>query len=1251
MSTEPAAKGPRRTVRIGKYEVLSHIATGGMGAVYRARDTELGREVALKVLPPDLASNPGLLERFRREARSAAKLCHENIVTLFEFGEVGGTNFLALEYVDGIDLHDYINRKTKLDPEEAREILLQAARALEHAHQQGIVHRDIKPSNFLLTRKENGRVLVKMTDMGLAREANDDEHRVTRSGTTVGTIDYISPEQARDSRAADIRSDIYSLGCTFYHMLGGRPPFPEGSLTERLLKHIGEEPEDIVELNPSVPEDLRAILRRMLEKKPEDRYQTPDELIAEITGQQPTLRSTDTLDMLSALAEAEKPRRKAPKRSTDVAAETEVIEEASDSSLRRRSPVSSGSRRPSTKTARVRRRGKSRRNKDEDGEEELFLGMPIETAKKIGILAGVALLLGIIAAIVLRTGSRPLSTEREDNDKPRLTEGIAPPPDRPTVPDKPRDPVVPAGPPQLYPAVAAIDPGQMRKQIEGPWGRDAAQAEPAPLSISRMALLGGTNSSAPSLATAYASAPADQSTVLLEINDNGPLFQSPLAVTGRNIIVRAGKGYRPLLVWDLGATKPDPAAKITTFLDVTQGRLTLENIDVAVRCSNGTGAAALFRVAGGDFLARDCTFSVSGKQQGGVALVQLDPGSAPRPAGGELAPRCRLNRCYARGTSLVSLDVQAPAAEVLLDGCLLVGGELPLLHVTARQDVVTTLRVVRSTLVARETCLRVRSAAGQNKPAFHGIGWDSLLARTSSGVGGALVDLELGADAEALQWQAANCLYAGWMNLLQGSKPIPASDASGWLTRWGRKDGDKAVADTWPYGEPQDPAELLPAVFTPEGAPVTYAASSGKGALGCDTLALPPVRDNWLSLTFERFIGSGSVTDFLSAGAPNEVPVGDASLFHGGRVDLSKTDLGDYLQIIQKTQKLGPRVVLRLTGPPGEWKTSPLHIKGSSLLLCFDPPDSKGQRLLLTPRDNFGGSPEALISVEDGTLDIVGGGIRCPDFKSALVPPFLLLVRGGNLRIHGCHLQGPLTQPPSSYTGLIHLEGSGKTEGDKANVCALSEAVLVSGKGGIEVAGAGARLGMQQCTIVCAEDAIHLQPAGSALARLNLQVSLEHTTIAARRAVLLLDDAPGVTMACTPAVLQSRRCAFLDPFIDKAGMSHRAGLLLAAGDAVARGLLVWQSEGDVYDKRLDFHLAPASGPMPEKAQLHTIWAQLWGPLGDARTTWDAWQQNKLDLGGLQLEHLALTSPARFGTPTPGADLALLGIVKKPAKMP
>ena len=290
--------------RIGHYEVISHLKTGGMGAVYRALDLERGREVALKVLSQEAAENPRRLERFRREAQHGVLLQHENIVTVYEFGEADGLHFLAMEFVDGTDLEEYVRKQGVLKPDDARRVLVQIAKALDYAHEQGVVHRDIKPSNILLTRR-HGRLLVKVADLGLARGGVEEETRVTTDGSTVGTVDYMAPEQARDSRAADIRSDIYSLGCSLYHMLSGAPPFADGSLVERVVKHARAEPPDLRTVNPAVTDDLWAVCRRMLEKKPAQRYQSPAELLVDLenlslppaeTAQQPTVIATGRSD-------------------------------------------------------------------------------------------------------------------------------------------------------------------------------------------------------------------------------------------------------------------------------------------------------------------------------------------------------------------------------------------------------------------------------------------------------------------------------------------------------------------------------------------------------------------------------------------------------------------------------------------------------------------------------------------------------------------------------------------------------------------------------------------------------------------------------------------------------------------------------------------------------------------------------------------------------------------------------------------
>jgi serine/threonine-protein kinase len=282
MSQESPATGAR-PIRLGKYEIVSRIASGAMGAVYKARDIATDHIVAVKVLPPDLAANPVLFKRFEREALAAAKLSHENIVGAFELGEFGGTLYIVMEHVEGIDLLRHLQQQQpgRLEVGEAIEIVIQVTRGLEHAHAHGIVHRDVKPSNMLLTQKA-GRRVVKLADLGLALDQmGEGDSKITRAGTVLGTVDYMSPEQARGGKV-DGRSDVYSLGCSLYHMLTGRTPFFDGPVSEKMYKHVNVMPDDPREFNPSIPDEVILVLGRMLEKSSEDRYQTPAALLRDL---------------------------------------------------------------------------------------------------------------------------------------------------------------------------------------------------------------------------------------------------------------------------------------------------------------------------------------------------------------------------------------------------------------------------------------------------------------------------------------------------------------------------------------------------------------------------------------------------------------------------------------------------------------------------------------------------------------------------------------------------------------------------------------------------------------------------------------------------------------------------------------------------------------------------------------------------------------------------------------------------------
>ncbi|MGD0898575.1 MAG: SUMF1/EgtB/PvdO family nonheme iron enzyme [Thermoguttaceae bacterium] len=392
-------QGKGKGLVFGQYTVLDQIGEGGMGVVLKARHRRMKRTVAIKVLPPAAMKQAGAVERFQREVQAAAQLSHPNIVTAYDAGEHRGMYYLAMEYIEGHDLATAVKEHGPLEVRQAVECILQAARGLQYAHEQGIIHRDIKPGNLLLDKKGT----VKILDMGLARIAGPDAvlggpERLTTSGQALGTCDYMAPEQALDTHAADHRADIYALGCTLYRLLIGRPPYQAETFAKLFLMHLEAPIPSLRAARPEAPEALDSLCHRMLAKKPEDRCQSMAEVVAELEAvlavlsgrsrmapPEPPESSSAALSQTLAFLQGSRPA------GTAVAPPKAAVEEETQPGITRQETGTNILVKARRALAKVRRK-------------------PLALA---GLVGGLLLLLGIILTIILRHGT--LTVEIDEN--------------------------------------------------------------------------------------------------------------------------------------------------------------------------------------------------------------------------------------------------------------------------------------------------------------------------------------------------------------------------------------------------------------------------------------------------------------------------------------------------------------------------------------------------------------------------------------------------------------------------------------------------------------------------------------------------------------------------------------------------------------------------------------------------------------------------------------------------------------------
>ena len=547
-------RGEEVGIRLAHFEITGRLGSGGMGAVFKATDLELARDVALKILHPSSSQDASLIARFRNEARACAQLNHDNIARVYYAGSQDGLYFIAYEFASGRTIRDLIVESGRLSPSDTINYAIQVTLALNHTAAAGIVHRDIKPSNIMLTT--SGR--VKVVDLGLARrDTTDSIGDITVAGTTLGTFDYIAPEQARDPRNADGRSDIYSLGCTMYHMLTGRPPYPEGTALQKLLDHQGKSPPDPRTLNSSVPEEIAAIMRKMMANNPDSRYQAPGLLLNDL------IQMAQILGLQSVPAEGIVWRKLGPAGNRQplgaVWVFVSVLLICLTAVFLHRVPPSGG-------------------NADIALNEPGDIGMEVDQLPS-GIRSPE------INGATASAGGETISVPASEADLPKPVNGSS----ILTVPNNTSEPAATATAPALtfgqlpiplvYPfnsAIARMGIGKPQIPEQVPDAIIAATVGPFVLQRST-----GATESFRTLKAAVADARSGD-VVLLRYNGypDDLLTQPPVRIVGMDLIIRAADGFRPTLVFD-GA--PEGTVSPGRMISLRgNGKLTLLDVDLRV---------------------------------------------------------------------------------------------------------------------------------------------------------------------------------------------------------------------------------------------------------------------------------------------------------------------------------------------------------------------------------------------------------------------------------------------------------------------------------------------------------------------------------------------------------------------------------------------------------------------------------------------------------------------------------------------
>ncbi len=1248
----PAAEGVReatpesRSSTLGRYELKQRIGAGGMGWVYQAVDKQTGRVVALKVLPKSKAANPQLVKRFQSEAHAASVLNHESIVRVFDAGQADGYLYIALEYFEGSDVFQLVKEHGVLPLGRSIEIIDQMTQALEHAFEKGIVHRDIKPSNVLISRTGQ----AKLTDMGLARSIDEStDTGITRAGTTVGTVDYMAPEQARDSRSADIRSDIYSLGCTWYHMLTAEPPFPKGSVTNKLFAHMSSPRPDPRVLNKEITADVVEVMHTMMARKPKDRYQTPAELL-------------DALDLIKKRARATSGR--ATPAPTPKPAEVSLRDTLADVDL---GPTPSNVAVP----LRTVRRAPARRNAVPKALTVTGIVVASLAILVALVWTGVSLFSGTERVDVIPLNGDPNDSDPADNQGDPGAATLANVDGQTTSPAKnrnastdPKSSSQATSPGKGLPA--DFSPLDEPEWVDNWWSRDTLPDRVAEFNLERLTV--GRDDGPPSEYGDLESAVMHllQTGGLIELYGNGPFVLPATRIKPEKPLVIASAGNnQPVILLTLPG---DPQA--SSCLSVAQSPLVLMGVHLTVVVDNyrAPRPRALVELTNADLIVRDSSVTMLGSTDAEITLFRIN--EQPAAAAGEDAEanqestgkRVLLERSFFRGNGLIPLEVFASRIDLVARECLFAPGRAPLARVvdSSRSPARIAnapgriLRLLNSSATLRKSAFEFTQAtAAQDAQATEPAA--TVLALRDSEIGveqgvapAGLIQLNDWPLTTGPRPMPRNVVVAsrggrfgGWQVYVgSNSGEFPAvTGANVWKQVWNEQPSHAQFSATpWPAFALGDPSQLDPRRLTSSDA-----QPGGSGASGCDAtrLTIPDADrlDRARALAF-----SPRLPNSLTG---SEVPTITVE------VNLNNQDLG---RVIAQTQWTGLAEFV-VSGTDNRL-SSPIRVNQRSLRIRGA--NAGAQTLQIAPKDVSTGGTDpadrAFIHVADGNLEIDGVQFSMLETMRQSPARWLISVTNGSFSIRDSQIRCPLDATPD-FKGVIRWQGKKAgpiapyPAGDYAHYGEIVECVL-AGRTILQSDVQGQALSVSNSLLV-GTDTLFLMPVAGPDANLAAAVDLRNATLAAGRRFFEIRSIPFREPPASPLRLFSDEAVFVPARTGVSGQSPRPELLACVTAGATQRHFEWWENRNGYSDALGAYLADLSASTTAKqADFDANWARVWGTnrgvmhplwksgdvrLGAANST--EWVLNPADY---QLDaHCAASAWSTHGRPI-GADVAKLG---------